>query len=288
VNTSPDANPETGGALQPDRASLLLVGAATSIALALCFVAGFASLAHLWSNNEFYAHAYAIPFVVAYFVYESRRDVAAALRRLRPPVFGSFVVLGVGFVLAAAVIGDAGFLAGIGIPVLLGATLYAVGGSALLRSLLLPLAFLALMVPPPGFLQDSLLVELKLLVTDAAVGLLQFGGASVLAEGNQIVLPAGTLFVADACSGLTSIVTMLPISCIVAYFMSRGIWRRAVVVASVAPLAMAANIVRVTVTAIVASRFGIEYAQGSLHESFGLATYVIGTLALIAVARVMR
>jgi exosortase len=189
---------------------------------------------------------------------------------------------------AVAVIGDAGFLAGIGIPVLLGATLYAVGGSALLRSLLLPLAFLALMVPPPAFLQDAVLVELKLLVTDAAVGLLQFGGASVLAEGNQIVIPAGSLFVADACSGLTSIVTMLPISCIVAYFMSRGIWRRAVVVASVAPLAMAANIVRVTVTAIVASRFGIEYAQGSLHESFGLATYVIGTLALIAVARVVR
>jgi exosortase len=204
------------------------------------------------------------------------------------PFFGPFVVLGAGLLVAVAVMGDAGFVAGIGIPFLLGATVYAIGGSALLRSLLLPLVFLALMVPPPAFLMDTLLVGLKLFVTDAAVRLLQFGGATVLAEGNQIVLPTGALFVADACSGLTSIVTMLPISCIVAYFLSRGIWRRAVVVASVVPLAIAANTVRITVTVIVASRFGIEYAQGSLHESFGLATYVIGTLALIAVARVVR
>jgi len=201
--------------VQPDRASLLLAGAATSIALALCFFVGLTSLAHLWRTSQFYGHAYAIPFVVAYFVYERRRDVAAALRRLRPPVFGSLVVLGAGLVVAVAVIGDAGFVAGMGIPVLLGATLYAVGGSALLRSLLLPLAFLVLMVPPPAFLRDSVLVELKLLVTHAAVALLQFGGATVLREGNRIVLPAGTLFVADACSGLTSIVTMQEIGSIV-------------------------------------------------------------------------
>lgn len=288
MNIATEVKPGLDGVAKPDRASLLLAGAATSIALALCFFSGLESLARLWRSNEFYGHAYAVPFVVAYFVYERRRDVVDVLHRLRPPFFGSFVVLGAGLLIAVAVMGDAGFVAGIGIPVLLGATLYAIGGSALLKSLLLPLAFLALMVPPPAFLLDALLVELKLVVTDAAVWLLQAGGETVLAEGNQIVLPAGTLFVADACSGLTAIVTMLPISCIVAYFMNRGIWRRAVVVASVVPLAMAANIVRVTVTTIVALHFGIEHAQGSLHESFGLATYVIGTLALIGIARVVR
>ncbi len=81
---------------------------------------------------------------------------------------------------------------------------------------------------------------------------------------------------------------MLPIACIVAYFLSRGIWRRALVLGSVVPLAMAANTVRIVITVLLASRLGLEFAQGSLHQSFGLATYVIGTLAMIGVARLVR
>jgi exosortase/archaeosortase family protein len=96
------------------------------------------------------------------------------------------------------------------------------------------------------------------------------------------------LYVADACSGLTSIVTLLPLACIVAYFLSHGVWRRVVVVASVVPLALAANIFRVIVTVQLVSSQGVEFAQGLLHESFGVATYVLGTLAVIGVARILR
>jgi exosortase len=144
------------------------------------------------------------------------------------------------------------------------------------------------MVPPPRFLMYQLLYRLKLIVTDTAVALMQALGQPVMAEGNQIVVPGHTLFVADACSGLTSIVTLLPLSCIVAYFLSRGIWRRAVVVASVFPLTIAANILRVVVTVQMVSSIGIEAAQGSLHESFGVFTYVLGTLSVIGVARLLR
>jgi exosortase len=111
---------------------------------------------------------------------------------------------------------------------------------------------------------------------------------TVLAEGNQILLPEHTLFVADACSGLTSVVTMLPIACTLAYFLTRGVWRRLVVVGSVVPLAMAGNVVRVLVTVKMVSVIGGEAAQGLLHESFGIATYAIGTLALVGIARFLR
>jgi exosortase len=113
-------------------------------------------------------------------------------------------------------------------------------------------------------------------------------GETVGREGNVILVPGHSLFVADACSGLTSIVTMAPLACIVAYFLTTGVWRRALVVASVIPLAVVANVLRVVVTVRMSAAWGIEVAQGSLHESFGLATFVLGTLALIAVARVVR
>jgi exosortase/archaeosortase family protein len=94
--------------------------------------------------------------------------------------------------------------------------------------------------------------------------------------------------VADACSGLTSIVTLMPLACIVAYFLSHGVWRRVLVVASVVPLTFVANVFRVIVTVRMVSSHGPEFAQGVLHETFGLATYVIGTLAVIGVARITR
>jgi exosortase len=240
-------------------ATFLLAGTAAAIAMTLCIPA-LQGLGYLWRRNEFYGHAYV----------------------------GAFVAFGAALFLGLAVIGDAGFLAGLGIPLLLAATLYAIGGLPLLRPLLLPLAFLALMVPPPAFLEAAILVRLKLFVTEVAVGALHAAGAPVLAEGNLILVPEGELFVADACSGLTSIVTMLPISCIVAYFLARGIWRRVLIVLSVVPLAIAGNIGRVIGTVLLTSRFGLEAAQGALHESFGLATYVVGTLALVGVARLLR
>jgi exosortase len=181
-----------------------------------------------------------------------------------------------------------GFAAGLGIPLLLGALAWATGGGALLRPLALPLVFLTLMIPPPRFLLYEVLFRLKLFVTEVAITILHAAGATVLAEGNTISVPGHTLFVADACSGLTSIVTLLPLACVVAYFLTHGVWRRIVVVASVVPLSIAANVGRVVATVALVSRLGGDAAQGLLHESFGLATYVIGTLAVLGVARVLR
>ena len=137
-------------------------------------------------------------------------------------------------------------------------------------------------------LRDMILVRLKLFVTEVAVWLLHTGGQSVLAEGNVIVVPGHSLFVADACAGLTSIVTMLPLACIAAYFLSHGVWRRGLVVASVIPVAVAANILRVVVTVWMVPTWGAEAAQGALHESFGLVTYAIGIGSLLIVARIVR
>jgi exosortase len=257
------------------------------VAAAICYPA-LAMLPRIWRSIEFYGHGYAIPAVAAYLVYVRRTEISSAWRDLRPPVWGVPVAFGIAALQVVMIVGDVGFGAGLGIPLVLGSTLYAIGGLLLVRPFLLPLTFLALMVPPPRFLTYELLFRLKLFVTDVSVRLLQGAGQSIAAEGNQILVPGHTLYVADACTGLTSIITLLPLSCIVAYFLSHGIWRRLVVVGSVVPLAIAANLIRIIVTVQLVSTYGVEYAQGLLHESFGLTTYVLGTLALLGVAKVLR
>jgi len=269
------------------RSDLVLAAAIVVLGISVCAPA-IRQLSYLWKDSDFYGHAYALPVVAAYLVYGDRQRIARLLRKLQPPIYGAWVVLAAASFEVLMYVGDVGFLAGLGIPLVFASLAIGIGGLALLRPFLLPLCFIALMVPPPRFLMYELLFRLKLFVTDTAVALMQAAGQTVIAEGNKILLPGETLFVADACTGLTSIVTLLPLSCIVAYFLSHGTWRRLVIFASVVPLAVAANILRVVVTVGMVSAVGIDTAQGSLHETFGVATYVLGTLAVIAVAKVLR
>jgi exosortase len=122
------------------------------------------------------------------------------------------------------------------------------------------------------------------------VEILQQAGVSIFREGNVLTLPGGqSLFVAEACSGITSLITLLPIGVFIAYFTEAVLWRRLVLVAAVIPIALAGNLLRVIVTVLVSTHFSAEFAtQGPLHEWAGVATYVIGCVCLLGVGVLMR
>jgi exosortase len=271
----------------PGRRELALVGCVFVSAILVCLPAA-RSIAYLFGRVDLYAHAYLMPLVAAYLTYLERHAIAAALRRLAPPRLGPLLALLAACFELLMALGDVRFAAGLGIPLLLATAAYAAGGTALLKPLRLPLVFLALMAPLPGFLVDDLLAGLKRIVTEVAVEILYRTGQPIYHDGNRIEIPGHELFVADACSGLTSIVTLLPVACVVAYFLTRGVWRRVLVVAAVVPLAMLANIGRVVVTVKLVSSIEPSAAQGLLHEGFGLATYAVGTLLLVGLARLLR
>ena len=209
LSTGSPTTADSGAARSFDRGALALAAAVFALALAVALPA-ILGLRFLFERIEYYGHGFLVPLVAGYLAWGKHREIRQALLRLEPPRWGALVALAAGTFELCMIVGDVGFLAGIGIPLVIGSAAYAVGGIRLLRPLSLPLAFLALMVPPPRFVLYEILFRLKLLVTRTAVELLQAVGTPVLAEGNQIVIPNHTLFVADACSGLTSIVTMLP------------------------------------------------------------------------------
>jgi exosortase len=164
------------------------------------------------------------------------------------------------------------------------------GGSRGLRVLAFPLAFLVFMVPLPPSWLTPLIVNLQLMVSAAAVELLGWFGSAVTRSGNVIQLPAGdTLFVAEACSGITSLVTLTPLAIVLAYFTENTLARRLTIVFAVVPAAMLGNLLRVIATVLAAERYGAEAATGNwLHESAGLITFVLACLALIGLGALMR
>jgi exosortase len=254
----------------------------------LALLPGLRLLGLIWDNTDYLAHGYMIPPVSALLAYSRRKAIVRAVRSGPVPATGPLWVLLAALIETAAVAGEVVTVAGAGVPLLLAATAYAVGGRPLLRAAGLPIAFLILMVPIPTLIENRILIDLKAVVVQLSVDLLQRLGYTVMATGNRIFVPGHELFVADACSGLTSIATLLPLSVVVAYFVGHGVWRRVAIVASIVPFAMLGNLARVSITTALVASGSIEYSEGLLHESMGLATFVLGTLALVTFAKLLR
>ncbi len=179
---------------------------------------------------------------------------------------------------------------GLGVVLAVAGLLLYLRGAAWLRALSFAVAYLLFMVPLPEAILTPMIVRLQLFVSSVGVDLLQLAGVPVFRNGNVIELPGGaSLFVAEACSGITSVVTLLPLGVFLAYFTQRTWPRRAVLVAAVVPLAMLGNLVRVVGTVLAARAYGVEAATADgVHEWAGVLTYVLGCLALLGVGRLMR
>jgi exosortase len=258
------------------------------VGLVVVFWPCLAAMAAVWSAVDYYSHGYLVPLVALW---------AATGQRQRLPTLPvgrdarGWALLGVALGLYAAGLG-AGllWLQGLAFVLAVASTIWALRGIHWLSALTFPVAYLLFMVPIPDAWLAPLIVKLQLFVSATGVAILQAAGLSLFRDGNVIHLAGGdSLFVAEACSGITSIVTLVPLAVFLAYFTERTWPRRTVIVLSVLPLAMLGNLLRVVVTVIAAQRYGAAAAaSGFFHESAGLLTYVLGCLALLGVGALMR
>ena len=113
-------------------------------------------------------------------------------------------------------------------------------------------------------------------------------GIPVFREGNVLHLAQTTLEVVDACSGLRSLTTMFALSAALAWFSGYETWKKWVLFLAAAPIAIFANIIRLTGTAGLASFYGEKVAQGFLHEFSGLFTFVFGLMLLVLTNRFLQ
>ena len=169
------------------------------------------------------------------------------------------------------------------IPVVAGA-LWAVGGTAALRRFAFPILFLAFLVPIPGFLVEMATGPLKQFVSAVVATLLSALGYAVERSGVVLDMGGHQMLVADACSGMNSIVSLTALTLIYTHLTGPSKPRRwLVLLASVVPIAIAANVVRVLFLVLVAYHFGDDAAQGAVHTAAGLLVFVVAFLLLTGV-----
>jgi exosortase len=259
-------------AVASSRTASLAAIAALTATFVLCYWRVLTKLVFDWAHDDNYSHGFLIVPIALYFVWERRARLAAT--PLRPSWLGLVVVIGSLGMLVAGTLGAELFVSRVSIIGLIAGTVLFVAGFETLRILTLPIAFLLLMVPPPAIIFNQIAFPLQLLASRFGEATLQMFSIPVLREGNVITLANTTLEVAEACSGIRSLISLLTLGIVYGYFADRRPAVRLVIALSTIPIAIVANGIRVAGTGIAAHYYGSEAAEGFFHTFSGWIVFV--------------
>ncbi len=241
------------------------------------------SLAKQWAGDDNYSHGFFVVPLALYFAWERRHALRSA--PLRPSIAGLVLVAFSLAILLAGRLGAELFLTRISlIGVLAGITLF-VWGRDHFRILAFPLAFLILMIPLPAIIFNQIAFPLQLLASRAGETVLSLAGIPVLREGNVLQLPTRTLEVAEACSGIRSLVSLLTLAIVLGYFTERRAGRRVLIALAAVPIAILANAARVAGTGLASELVSPAAAEGFFHTFSGWLMFVVAFAGLLGVQR---
>jgi len=261
----------------------------TALLAGLLFWLYLPTLTHLvaqWWHDPNFSHGFFVPPFSIFVVWQARSRLARLT--LHPSWWG---LLFVGFGLCVLILGQMGaelFLSRFSLLIVLaGLTVLFVGWS-FFRAILFPWAFLLLMIPIPAIIFNQITFPLQLLASKIASTILPWLGVPVLREGNVIILPAMALEVADACSGIRSLMSLAALAVIYGYLMERKIAVRVLLALASLLIAVAANSLRVVITGLLVQYWDPDKAQGFFHEFQGWLMFVASLLMLYLLHRLIR
>jgi exosortase len=242
------------------------------------------ALAEEWDADPNYSYGFLIPPLALYFAWERRK----MLRDLpvRGSAFGLLLILAALLAYLTGVMGAVNFLARASVVILVPGVLLFLLGWRCLRALLFPVLFLALMVPPPYFIWAQIATPLQEFAARTAEQSLFWLEVPVLRTGNVITLANTRLEVAEACSGLRSLMALLTTGIVFAYFFGHTAAQRIPIVLASVPIAILVNAARVAGTGWLAYHYGLEVATGYYHqlEGFGMFLVAFALLTLVGLA----
>jgi exosortase len=161
-------------------------------------------------------------------------------------------------------------------------------GRRFTKTIWLPLVYLIFMIPIPAIIWNRIAFPMQLFASSLTEDVVQLIGIPILREGNVLHLAQTSLEVVDACSGLRSLVNILGLAVGLGFLMNKESWKRWALFLAAFPIAVIVNIIRLSATAVLASRYGGDVAKGFLHDFSGWLVFVAGVALLIGVQGVLN
>jgi exosortase len=244
----------------------------------------WATLTHLvgqWWHDPNFSHGFFVPLFAGFVIWQERSRLNTIERQ---PSWSGLALLFFG--LCVLILGQMGaeiFLSRFSLLIVLAGLIVLFLGWSFFRAVLFPWAFLALMIPIPAIIFNQITFPLQIFASKIASDVLPLLGVPVLREGNVIILPAMALEVAEACSGIRSLMSLTTLALIYGYLVEKKFSLRVVLALAALPIAVIANSLRVVGTGLLVQYWNPEKALGFFHEFQGWLMFVasIGMLYLL-------
>ncbi len=251
------------------------------ILAALCLWLYWSTLIHLvgqWRHDPNFSHGFFVPLFSIFMVWQRRAELSNVA--VRPSWSGLLLLAGSMCVLIVGQMGAELFLARFSLLLVLASLIVLFLGWNFFRRLFFPWAFLILMIPLPAIVFNQITFPLQLLASRLAAAVLPLFGVPILRDGNVIILPGITLEVAEACSGIRSLMSLVTLSIIYGFLTEKRLWVRWLLVLASVPVAVAANSIRIIGTGLLVQYWDADKAEGRFHVSWGLITFATSLLML--------
>ena len=243
-------------------------------------------LAGQWWHDPNFSHGFLVP---AFSVFVLWRDRSRLVRLLaKPSWWGLPILLFAIVLLLAGVFGSELFLARISLLVLIAGLVVLFLGWHYFRAVLFPWAFLSLMIPIPAIVFNQVTFPLQILASQFSAFVLPLTGVPVFREGNVIHLPAMPLEVAEACSGIRSLISLVTLAVIYGYFQETNKFSRAILAAASVPIAILANSFRIVGTGLLVQYWNPDKAEGFFHALSGGLMFLCSLVLLVLFHHLLR
>ena len=220
-----------------------------------------------WDTKEEYSYGYIIPFITLFLVWQRKEQLATY--EFQPTIWALPLIVCSGLIFFIGDISTTHTLSQYALVFIILSITYGFMGWQAFKLVAVPIIILFFMVPLPSFLYNTLSTELQLISSGIGVAVIRAFGISVYLEGNVIDLGSFKLQVVEACSGLRYLFPLMSLSFISAYLYGVETWKRVFVFLSSIPITVLMNSFRIGVIGILVEFYGIEQAEGFLHDFEG-------------------
>jgi exosortase len=242
-------------------------------------------LASQWWKDPNYTHGFFVPVFSLFLIWERRANLAAL--RIKPAWSGLVILL---FALTSLILGaitSGFFLYRISVLLFIAGVVVFLAGWKHLAAISFPLAFVVLMIPSSTLL-EQITFPLQIIASKIASFLLMLAGVPAVREGNIIFLPTARLEVAEACSGIRSLFSLLTLTIVYGYLVETRIGTRVLLAFMAVPISVFANALRITFTGLVVDNWGVERAEGTVHLLSGWLVFAASLTLLFLLHRLVQ
>ena len=242
----------------------------------------FRWLVQSWLSNSYYSHGFLVPLVSGFFAWTKRRE----LQTREPSISGIFILaLGI-LVYILGYVWDIRFLSAFSLLIVLSGLLLSFYGKKPARAMVFPICFLIFMIPLPyiqeiGFFLQSTSVH-------SSAWLLKVLGLPITTIGTEIHLRENIFTVGLACSGINTLISLLALVLVYVYLLACAYYKRTILFIIAFPIAVLANIFRITAIILVADHYGTSIAMGLFHDLSSLIFFILAFLFMILLGWILR